>query len=157
MRKIQVIRLCDFCGPSSETAASESLIIGIAWDEEQPVLRQVDLCADHYLQRVREVQEALSHCPEWKPKAAEKPKAAAKPTVWADCPVCDKNIRRNSMVTHIWGVHRANEIRPDSPPLCPTCKKPFPKRLSMTQHRMRSHGYDPLGEALKGIPRKKAS
>lgn len=67
------------------------------------------------------------------------------------CPICGDEMRRPSLVSHVWMKHRKGEVRPPYPTTCPDCGYHSPKKEQVGQHRSFKHGYDPVAEALAGV------
>lgn len=67
------------------------------------------------------------------------------------CPICGAEMRRPSLVSHVWMKHRRGEVRPPYPTTCPDCGWHSLKKEQVGQHRSYKHGYDPVAEALAGV------
>lgn len=163
MREPVVHVWCDVCWDEEEGTRVEA-------DHTEPITlggtsRQLDMCERHHKIYVTPLAEVLAKCGRELGKgqmarvlAMPRPagEVAEERGLWR-CPLCpslNDPLKRSSARVHIYGTHRGEPV-PEGPQECPDCDfghgGPKKTRQGVATHRTRSHGYDPVAEALEGL------
>ena len=149
MREVVVMAWCDACAlEDAKTAAVSTFTVGIVAGESRPALKLLELCERHnkLIVDVQLLLAEVGQAPDVKP--AKQPAAVGRGLV--ACPICDKEMTRNGLVGHIWSQHRQQE-RPAPPTTCPDCGQAFSGAAGCGNHRVYTHGWDPVADALSGV------
>lgn len=128
------IDVCDLChddDPESTTAATVTRTITL--DGREP--REVPVCQPHDEKLVRLFGGV-----------ANRPSVLRQSEMW-DCPICEESVRRGGAVLHLWR-HTTAGRPPAQPKKCPNCKQSIPDPRGMSRHRMNTHQWDAMADAL---------
>jgi hypothetical protein len=159
MREIQVLKWCDICFQEANkedglfidrTPAIGTFTLGCVEGEGmRPTPKAIDVCEVHAKQ-FRDLIIILRESGQLPEPPPAPPTKSNNGDPMVTCPVCSERVTRNSLLPHVWGVHRHGEKRPKAPAICPECKEKYQPQ-GMSLHRKANHGVDPLFEALSGV------
>jgi hypothetical protein len=161
MREIKIVQWCDMCEGNDDeqlslerSPATQAFTVGVIDSETQrPELHLIDVCDTHAKQFV-ELAAMLQRLPNPTSKNAPKlPALSAKaaPVRKVPCPVCQAQIDKVSLVSHIWSNHRSDKRPPSVVGKCPDCPEMFEAASGMALHRRYTHQHSALIEVLSGV------
>lgn len=172
MRRVRIEAWCDFCWLDSEQLVerARTFCVGVVEGENlRPVVRLVETCETHaeifdeLLDGVLGSAEPISANATTPKPNAQAPKRDSQAALFRDsehkppsalphqCPLCPVTMTRQSLISHIWTIHRPDEKRPKPTRKCPECGHVSDSLGACGQHRRNVHGHDQLVAALAGV------
>lgn len=161
MRETKTFIWCDVCNRDldTRTEATSTWTVGISDGERAPSSLGLAEVCDMHRAAIDELVALMDGSPLLDQVVAPRTEVAkllSRPSQYdnqnrIDCPICGESYHRYAIVDHVWRSHRA-DARPPTPLVCPECHEEMGSKAGMGSHRIARHGYDPLIDALSGVP-----